>query len=63
VTPLLIPGVVVAQAGQWLLTEQEDGCMGSTSLLWFNPVTGVKCWVFRAPAADPGAISAVAFTN
>jgi hypothetical protein len=63
VTPLLIPGVVVAQVGQWLLTEQAGGCLGSTSLLWFNPVTGAKCWVFRAPAADPGVISAVAFAD
>jgi hypothetical protein len=63
VTPLLIPGVVVAQAGQWLLTEQADGCLGSTSLLWFNPVTHTERWVFRTPAADPGVISAAAFAN
>ena len=63
VTPLLIPGVVVAQAGQWLLTEQAGGCLGSTSLLWFNPVTHAERWVFRAPAADPGVISATAFPN
>ena len=63
VTPLLIPGVVVAQAGQWLLTEQAGGCLGSTSLLWFNPVTHAERWVFRTPAADLGVISAVAFVN
>jgi hypothetical protein len=63
VTPLLIPGVVVAQAGQWLLTEQAAGCLGSTSLLWFNPVTHAERWVFRTPAADPGVISAAAFVN
>jgi hypothetical protein len=63
VTPLLIPGVVVAQAGQWLLTEQADGCLGSTSLLWYNPVTHAERWVFRTPAADSGVISAAAFAN
>jgi TolB protein len=63
VTPLLIPGVVVAQAGPWLLTEQEDGCLGSTSLLWFNPVTHAERWVLRAPAADIGVISAAPFQN
>jgi len=63
VTPLLIPGVVVAQVGQWLLTEQADGCLGSTSLLWFNPVTHAERWVFRTPAADPGVISAASFAN
>jgi hypothetical protein len=63
VTPLLIPGVVVAQAGQWLLTEQAGSCLGSTSLLWFNPVTHAKRWVFRTPAADAGVISAAAFAN
>jgi hypothetical protein len=63
VTPLLIPGVVVTQAGRWLLTEQASGCLGSTSLLWFNPATHGERWVFRTPAADPGVISAVAFAN
>ena len=63
VTPLLIPGVVVTQAGQWLLTEQAGGCQDSTSLLWFNPVTHAERWVFRTPAADAGVISAVAFPN
>ena len=63
VTPLLIPGVVVAQAGQWLLTEQAGGCLNSTSLLWFNPVTHGERWVFRTPAADFGVISAAAFAN
>jgi hypothetical protein len=63
VTPLLVPGVVVAQAGQWLLTEQAGGCLGSTSLLWFNPVTHAERWVFRTPAADSGVISAAAFPN
>jgi hypothetical protein len=63
VTPLLIPGVVVAQDGQWLLTEQAAGCEGSTSLLWFNPVTHAERWVIRTPAADPGVISAAAFAN
>jgi hypothetical protein len=63
VTPLLIPGVVVAQAGPWLLTEQAAGCLGSTSLLWFNPVTHAERWVLRTPAADPGVISAAAFAN
>jgi len=63
VTPLLIPGVVVAQAGQRLLTEQAAGCLGSTSLLWYNPVTHAEQWVFRTPATDPGVISATAFAN
>jgi hypothetical protein len=63
VTPILIPGVVVAQAGQWLLTEQAGGCLGSTSLLWFNPATHAERWVFRTPAADLGVISAAAFVN
>ena len=63
VTPVLIPGVVVTQAGQWLLTEQAGGCMGGNSLLWFDPVTHAERWVFRAPAADPGVISAAAFAN
>jgi TolB protein len=63
VTPVLIPGVVVAQAGQWLLTEQAGGCLGSTSLLWFNPVTHAERWVFRTPAADAGVISAAAFAS
>ena len=63
VTPLLVPGVVVAQAGQWLLTEQAGGCLGSTSLLWFDPVTHAERWVFRTPAADSGVISAAAFAN
>jgi hypothetical protein len=62
-TPVLIPGVVVAQAGQWLLTEQAGGCADSTSLLWFNPVTRAERWVFRTPAADAGVISAAAFAN
>jgi hypothetical protein len=63
VTPILIPGVVVAQAGRWLLTEQAGGCLGSTSLLWFNPATHAERWVFRTPAADLGVISAAAFVN
>ena len=63
VTPLLVPGVVVAQSGQWLLAEQENGCLDSTSLLWFNPVTHAERWVFRTPAADTGVISAAAFAN
>jgi hypothetical protein len=64
VTPVLIPGVVVAQAGQWLLTEQAGGgCLDSTSLLWFNPVTHAERWVFRTPAADFGVISAAAFAS
>jgi hypothetical protein len=54
---------VVTQAGQWLLTEQADGCLSSTSLLWFNPVTHAERWVFRTPAAESGVISAVAFAN
>jgi hypothetical protein len=63
VTPLLVPGVVVARVGWWLLTEQAGGCLGSTSLLWFNPVTHAERWVFRTPAADAGVISAAAFAN
>jgi hypothetical protein len=54
---------VVAQDGQWLLTEQAAGCLGSTALLWFNLVTHAERWVFRTPAADPGVISAAAFAN
>ncbi|HVT67928.1 MAG TPA: hypothetical protein VHF26_09285 [Trebonia sp.] len=63
VTPLLVPGVVVTQAGQRLLTEQAGGCLGSTSLLWYNPVTHAEQWVFRTPAADVGVVSAAAFAN
>lgn len=63
VTPLLVPGVVVTQAGQWLLAEQAGGCLDSTSLLWFNPVTHAERWVFRTPAADFGVISAAAFAS
>jgi TolB protein len=63
VTPLLIPGVVVTQSGQWLLTEQAGGCLGSTSLLWFDPVTHAERWVFHTPAADSGIISATAFAS
>ncbi len=63
VTPLLIPGVVVAQSGPWLLTEQAGGCADSTSLLWFNPATQAERWVFRTPAAAFGVISAAAFAG
>ena len=54
---------MVAQAGQWLLTEQADGCLASTSMLWFNPVTRAERWVFRTPAEDSGVISSAAFAN
>ena len=61
VTPLLIPGVVVSQSGPWLLTEQASGCLGSTSLLWFNPITRAEHYVFRTPAADLGVLSVAPF--
>ena len=47
--------------GSRLLIQAPTSCMGSISLLWFNPATHAEQWLIRAPANVIGVASAVPF--
>lgn len=52
---------VATAAGARLLVEAQTGCMGSNSLLWFNPGTHAEQWLLRAPATAFGVIGVVPY--
>lgn len=47
--------------GARLLIQAPTSCIGSNSLLWFNPGTGAEQWLIRAPANQVGVVAAVPF--
>jgi len=52
---------VATAAGARLLIQTETGCMGSNSLLWFNPGTHAEQWLLRAPATAFGVLGVVPY--
>jgi hypothetical protein len=52
---------VLTAIGARLLIQAPTSCIGSNSLLWFNPGTGAGQWLIRAPANQTGIAAAVPF--
>lgn len=52
---------VLSALGSRLLVQAPTGCIGSNSLLWFNPVNSAEQWLIRAPASAIGITAAVPF--
>ena len=52
---------VLTAQGTRLLIQAPTSCMGSNSLLWFNPATHAEQWLIRAPGNVVGVASAVPF--
>jgi len=52
---------VLTALGSRLLIQAPTGCIGSNSLLWFDPGTGAEQWLLRAPANVIGVSVAVPF--
>ena len=53
--------VVVATSGDRMLVREFSECYPSSSVVWFNPATGVTQQVLRAPANGEGVIAIVAY--
>ncbi len=68
-TAVKIPGTtggddhVLAARGARLLVQAETGCMGSDSLLWFNPGTRAVQMLIKAPKTIQGVVAAVPFST
>jgi hypothetical protein len=52
---------VLTALGARLLIQAPTSCIGSNSLLWFNPGTGAEQWLLRAPANQIGVTVAIPF--
>jgi hypothetical protein len=52
---------VLTALGARLLIQAPTSCIGSNSLLWFNPGTGAEQWLIRAPADQIGVTVAIPF--
>jgi hypothetical protein len=52
---------VLTASGSRLLVQAPTNCVGSNSLLWFNPGTHAEQWLIRAPSNAIGVINAVPF--
>src|SRR5580704_813000 len=52
---------VLTAFGARLLIQAPTSCIGSNSLLWFNPGTGAEQWLIRAPANQIGVTVAIPF--
>jgi TolB protein len=52
---------VLTASGSRLLVQAPTSCVGSNSLLWFNPGTHAEQWLIRAPSSAIGVINAVPF--
>ena len=52
---------VLTALGPRLLIQAPTSCIGSNSLLWFNPGTGAEQWLLRAPANQIGVTVAIPF--
>jgi hypothetical protein len=52
---------VLTALGARLLIQAPTSCVGSNSLLWFNPGTGAEQWLIRAPANVVGVVAALPF--
>jgi len=53
--------VVLTASGSRLLVQAPTSCVGSNSLLWFNPGTHAEQWLIRAPSNVIGVENAVPF--
>jgi hypothetical protein len=53
--------VVLSASGSRLLVQAPTSCVGSNSLLWYNPGTHAEQWLIRAPASVTGVVDAVPF--
>jgi hypothetical protein len=53
-------GIITADRGR-LLLQSDVGLGGPSALFWFNPVTGARQVVFRAPAGAVGVVSVLPF--
>ncbi|HBW21141.1 MAG TPA: hypothetical protein DEH11_20060 [Actinobacteria bacterium] len=45
---------IISALGSRLLVQAETGCIGSNSLLWFNPATHAEQWLIRTPHTVQG---------
>jgi|tagenome__1003787_1003787.scaffolds.fasta_scaffold20932988_1 hypothetical protein len=52
---------VLTASGSRLLVQAPTSCVGSNSLLWFNPGTHAEQWLMRAPSNVIGVENAVPF--
>jgi hypothetical protein len=52
---------VLTASGSRLLIQAPTDCVGSNSLLWFNPATHAEQWLIRAPSNVIGVENAVPF--
>jgi hypothetical protein len=52
---------VLTALGARLLIQAPTSCIGSNSLLWFDPGTGAEQWLIRAPADQIGVTVAIPF--
>jgi hypothetical protein len=52
---------VLTALGARLLIQAPTSCIGSNSLLWFNPRTGAEQRLIRAPANQTGVMVAIPF--
>ncbi|MGH3149967.1 MAG: hypothetical protein ACRDOB_04445, partial [Streptosporangiaceae bacterium] len=52
---------VLTALGARLLIQAPTSCIGSNSLLWFDPGTGAEQWLIRAPANQIGVTVAIPF--
>jgi hypothetical protein len=52
---------VLTALGSRLLIQAPTSCVGSVSLLWFNPATRAEQWLIRAPANVTGVAMAIPF--
>jgi len=53
--------VVLTATGSRLLVQAPTSCVGSNSLLWYNPGTHAEQWLIRAPSKVIGVENAVPF--
>ena len=66
ITLVHVPGTigdnhVLTADGSRLLIQAPTGCLGSNSLLWFNPATHAEQWLIRAPYSVIGVDVALPF--
>jgi hypothetical protein len=52
---------VLTASGSRLLVQAPTSCVGSNSLLWFNPGTHAEQWLIRAPSSAIGVVNALPF--
>jgi hypothetical protein len=52
---------VLTARGSRLLVQAPTDCIGSVSLLWYNPATQAEQWLFRPPAHVIGVTVAIPF--